>query len=170
MRSYGGHSLAFSMILLGGALVAFSGAAQAARNVGNFDCTECGVLVPKPDAATLAFLRSQERKFNSPRPFNFSPQGLKVGDSLVVCNGLVCSEYIWRGDAEFDSGEVISTILPPEAMGPWKRGGGGSDRGPPAGSGIVPIGSPPKPPQRTGTVTVGPPSTPKKTPVRQKDK
>ena len=143
---------------IGAVLVVGATEVPAASRAGVYTCNGCYAQVPSPDDATRAVLRREESRLNSPRPFNWNPQGLKVGDSMVVCNVAVCSEYIWRGGDNFDSGNIISNILPPGASGTYTGGGGGGS------SNSQPVGNP-FPGTGTGgngggTVTVGPISNP----------
>ncbi|MNY30753.1 hypothetical protein D3C86_1648790 [compost metagenome] len=129
----------------------------AASRAGVYTCNGCYAQVPNPDDATRAVLRREESRLNSPRPFNWNPQGLKVGDSMVVCNVAVCSEYIWRGGDNFDSGNIVSNILPPGASGTYTGGGGGSSNSRPVGNPFPGTGTGGN---GGGTVTVGPISNP----------
>lgn len=140
---------------IGAVLVVGATEVPAASRAGVYTCNGCYAQVPNPDDATRAVLRREESRLNSPRPFNWNPQGLKVGDSMVVCNVAVCSEYIWRGGDNFDSGNIVSNILPPGASGTYTGGGGGSSNSRPVGNPFPGSGG-----NGGGTVTVGPISNP----------
>lgn len=105
---------------LAAALCAGIDTADAASRAGILQCSHCAVSTPDPDGSTRSVLLGEEGRLNA-----WGAQGLKTGDTLVVCNGIECVEYTWRGNDRFNSGTVISTVLPPPAQG----GGGGGDFG-----------------------------------------
>ncbi|MBH1665850.1 hypothetical protein I5U73_12090 [Stenotrophomonas maltophilia] len=96
--------------------------ADAAKRASVLQCGHCAVSTPDPDGSTRSVLLGEKGRLNS-----WGAQGLKTGDTVVVCNGIECVEYTWRGNDRFNSGTVISTVLPPPAQG--GGGGGGGDFG-----------------------------------------
>ncbi|WMJ68364.1 hypothetical protein [Stenotrophomonas sp. 24(2023)] len=94
-------------------LVAFSAGAQAG-SAGLYTCNACSASVPFPEPATTVFLKNIERKLNAPIPRISGRRGLRVGDTIEVCNGITCVEYTWLGRDDF-RGRVTSTVLPPNA-------------------------------------------------------
>lgn len=94
------------------------------------NCTNgCTLQIPYPDPVTRQLLNQEVAKLNDGRTTVWSAQTrVLVGDVLTVCNGISCVNYTWRG-AVFDSGEVISTVLPPPSNGGGTGGGTGGGNG-----------------------------------------
>ena len=119
--------------ILLGALVLLTAWEASAANRGVLNCSECTVTVPNPDEATYRVL-SRERERLSPSSGTVwqVANRMKPGDTLTVCNGIVCADYTLRYNQVFDSGTVVSTVLPPTSSvggGGCVGGGGGGGGG-----------------------------------------
>lgn len=103
-----------------------AGSLQAKKLPGVINCTAgCTLTTPYPDPVTNQQLSQEVQKLNDGRTTVWTAQTrVQTGDVLTVCNGISCVNYTWRG-AGFDSGEVISTVLPPNSRGGGGGGGGG---------------------------------------------
>lgn len=147
---FGRTSISF---LLGATLLLASTSVQARRHPVAIQCTTgCKLEVPYPDLATTDLLASEIDRRNPKRGRIWQvtgPDRILNGDTVLVCNGISCVEYTWRG-GHFDSGKEVSNILPPPARG---GGGGGGNGGNGGGGGPISGGCHGNC-GRTGTVTV----------------
>ena len=114
-----------------------AGSVQAKKLPGVINCTSgCTLATPYPDPVTNQQLSQEVAKLNEGRTTVWTAQTrVQSGDVLTVCNGISCVNYTWR-NGKFDSGEVISTVLPPNSQGGGGGGGGGGGTG---GGGSGPI-------------------------------
>jgi uncharacterized membrane protein YgcG len=123
-------------MMLGAMALLGAGELRAAKRASVIQCGECSAAVPNPDEATYRAL-SREKSRLTPKKNNAwaLANSIRPGDTMTVCNGIVCADYTWRGGETFDSGDVISTVLPRPARGGGGRGGGGGGGSPIGGGG-----------------------------------
>jgi len=113
-----------------------TGGLHAKKLPGVINCrTGCTLETPHPDLVTRQRLIEEVNKLNEGRLTVWTAQTkVQPGDVITVCNSISCVNYTWRGK-HFDSGEVISTILPSPHSGGGSGGSGGGGGGTPISGG-----------------------------------